>query len=118
LAPWARKLEAESAGRIRIDIFPSMQLGGAPAQLFDQARDGLADIVWTAPGVEPGRFARIETFELPFLPSRRTLVNSKALQDFAAANLRDEFRDVHPICFACRDHSVVHASRVIREIAD
>ncbi len=58
LVPWVRKVEAESAGRIRIDIFPSMQLGGAPAQLFDQARDGFADIVWAMPGSTPGRFAQ------------------------------------------------------------
>jgi TRAP-type transport system periplasmic protein len=87
LVPWARKVEAESDGRLRIDIFPSMQLGGAPAQLFDQARDGVADIVWAVPGITPGRFAKVETFELPFVASRRALVNSKALADYAAANL-------------------------------
>src|ERR1700676_4117854 len=38
LAPWARQIEAQSGGRIRIDLFPSMQLGGAPADLFAQAR--------------------------------------------------------------------------------
>jgi len=118
LAPWARKVETESGGRIRIDIFPSMQLGGAPAQLFDQARDGLADIVWAVPGSTPGRFAKIETFELPFVPSRRALVNSKAIEDFAAANLNDEFREVRPICFSCRDHGVVHANRAIKSMAD
>ena len=118
LVPWARNVTAQSAGRIRIDIFPSMQLGGAPAQLVDQARDGFADIVWAVPGYTPGRFGRIEAFELPFLPSRRALVNSKALQDFAAANLRDEFREVHPICFSCRDHSVVHTNRAIRTASD
>jgi TRAP-type C4-dicarboxylate transport system substrate-binding protein len=37
-----------------------MQLGGAPPQLFDQARDGVADIVWTLPGNTPGRFPGIE----------------------------------------------------------
>jgi TRAP-type C4-dicarboxylate transport system substrate-binding protein len=118
LAPWARTVEAQSGGRIGIDIFPSMQLGGAPAELLDQARDGVADIVWAAPGNTPGRFAKIETFELPFLPSRRALVNSKALQDFANVNLRDEFRDVRPICFSCRDHGVLHNFRAIRTIAD
>jgi hypothetical protein len=55
---------------------------------------------------------------LPFLPSRRALVNSKALQDFANVNLRDEFRDVHPICFSCRDRGVLHNFRAIRTIAD
>ena len=61
LAPWARKVEADSGGRIRIDIFPSMQLGGAPAQLFDQARDGVADIVWAMPGDTPGRFPKMRS---------------------------------------------------------
>lgn len=118
LAPWARKVEAGSGGRIRIDIFPSMQLGGAPAQLFDQVRDGLADIVWAVPGNTAGRFAKIEAFELPFVLSGRALVNSKAIEDYAATNLQDEFHEVHPICFSCRDHGVLHASRTIRSIGD
>jgi TRAP-type C4-dicarboxylate transport system substrate-binding protein len=118
LVPWARRVAAQSAGRIRIDIFPSMQLGGAPAQLFDQGCDGFADIVWAVPGYTPGRFGRIEAFELPFLPSRRALVNSKALEDFAAINLHDEFGEIHPICFSCRDHSVVHTNRAVRAVSD
>ena len=118
LAPWARKVEAESGGRIRIDIFPSMQLGGAPAQLFDQAREGTADIVWAVPANTPGRFPKIEVFELPFVGSRRALVNSMAIEAFAAANLRDEFRDVHPLCFSCRDRAVLHAGRAMASVAD
>ena len=118
LAPWARKIETESNGRIRIDLFPSMQLGGAPAQLFDQARDGVADIVWAAASGTPGRFAKAETFELPFVLSRRALVNSRAIEDFAATHLQDEFREVHPICFSCRDHGVVHTARAIKSIED
>src|ERR1700730_12379656 len=118
LAPWARKVEAESGGRIRIDIFPSMQLGGAPAQLFDQARDGIVDIAWAAPSLTPGRFPKIETFGLPFVPSRRALVSSKAVDDFAAVNLKDEFAEVHPICFSCTDRGVIHATRPIRTVED
>jgi TRAP-type transport system periplasmic protein len=118
LAPWARKIEAESAGRIRIELFPSMQLGGAPAQLFDQAREGTADIVWAIPGSTPGRFAKIEVFELPFVLSARALVNSKAIEDYAAANLQDEFREIHPLCFSCRDHAILHTARAVKSIDD
>lgn len=118
LVPWARKIENESGGRLRVDLFPSMQLGGAPAALFDQARDGSADIVWAAPSLTADRFAKIETFELPFLASRRALVSSKALTDFAAANLQDEFRDFYTICFSCSDSAVVHAIRPIRTTED
>ena len=118
LAPWARQVEAQSGGRIRIDIFPSMQLGGQPAQLFDQARTGFADIVWAAPSRTPGRFPRLEVFELPFVASRRALVSSKAIQDYAAANLTDELRDIHPICLSCADRGVIHANRPVQTIAE
>ena len=118
LAPWARKVENESGGRIRVDLFPSMQLGGAPAALFDQARDGVADIVWAAPSLTSGPFPKIETFELPFLPSRRALVSSKALTDFAAANLQDELRDFYPICCSCSDSAVIHATGPVRTTED
>ena len=59
-----------------------MQLGGAPPQLFDQARDGVADIIWTLPGNTPGRFPRIEVFELPFVAHKRASVNCRAVQEF------------------------------------
>ena len=118
IVPWARKVQADSGNRIRIDIFPSMQLGGAPARLFDQARDGDVDIVWTAPMLTPGRFPKIEMFDLPFVPSRRALVSSKALADFAAVNLKDEFRDVRPLCFSCTDRSVMHTNQPVRTVED
>jgi TRAP-type C4-dicarboxylate transport system substrate-binding protein len=118
LLPWARKIETESGGRMHVDIFPSMQLGGAPAALLDQVRDGSADIVFAAPTLTPGRFAKIETFELPFLPARRALVSSKALADFAAANLQDEFRDFYTICFSCSDSAAIHATRPVRTTED
>ena len=42
---WADRIEMASEGRIKIDRFPSMQLGGTPPELFDQVVDGVADIV-------------------------------------------------------------------------
>jgi TRAP-type C4-dicarboxylate transport system substrate-binding protein len=116
--PWARQVEAQSGGRIRIDLFPSMQLGGAPAQLYDQARDGIADIVWAMPSTTPGRFPKIEAWELPLVPSVRALVSSKAIDDYGRANLTDEFREVHPLCFSCSDRGVLHANRPVRIIED
>ena len=95
-----------------------MQLGGAPARLFDQARDGDVDIVWTAPMLTPGRFPKIEMFDLPFVPSRRALVSSKALADFAAVNLKDEFHEVRPLCFSCTDRGVMHTNQPVRTVED
>lgn len=118
LKPWADKVAAESGGRIKIDIYPSMQLGGAPPQLFDQARDGVADLVWTLPGNTPGRFPGIEAFELPFVPAKKALPNSKAIQTFAEQHLKDEFKEVHPICFWTHDHGLIHSNKPIAKMED
>ena len=64
---WADKVEADSKGRIKIERYPSMQLGGKPPELIDQAIDGIADVVWSVNGFTPGRFPRTEVFELPFM---------------------------------------------------
>lgn len=64
---WIEDVEEASDGRIEINHFPSMQLGGTPPELMDQAIDGVADIVWTVVGYTPGRFPQTEVFELPFM---------------------------------------------------
>ena len=63
---WADNVERDSGGRIKVERYPSMQLGGTPPELIDQAIDGIADVVWTVVGYTPGRFPRTEVFELPF----------------------------------------------------
>ena len=111
LAPWADQVSAASDGRIRIQIFPSMQLGGAPPQLYDQARDGVADIVWTLPGNTPGRFPRIEVFELPFVPAREATVTAPAVQELVDTHAKDEFKEVHLITAWAHDRGVIHSKR-------
>ncbi|WP_254453755.1 TRAP transporter substrate-binding protein DctP [Siccirubricoccus sp. G192] len=118
LNPWAQKIQAESGGRLRIQIFPSMQLGGAPPQLYDQARDGVADITWTLPGSTPGRFPWIEVFELPFVSHKRAIVNCKAVQEYADRHLREEFREVHPLCIWGHGEGLIHSRREVRSMED
>ena len=118
LQPWAQKIQQESNGRLRIQIFPAMQLGGAPPQLFDQARDGVADIIWTLPGNTPGRFPKIEVFELPFVSDKRALVNCLAVQEFAETELREEFRDVQPLCVWGHGEGLIHAKKQVTTMED
>ena len=118
LGPWAKKVEADSAGKIKIDIYPSMQLGGTPPQLYDQARDGVADIVWTLPGNTPGRFPTTEVFELPFIASKSGLVNARAAQEFGDKYLKDEVKDVKLLAFWAHDAGLIHANKSINTMDD
>src|SRR3546814_7509797 len=94
--PWARKGEAESDWRIKIEIYPSMQLGGKPPALYDQVRDGVVDIVWTLPGYTAGRFPIIEVFELPFMAASAE-ATSQAAHEFYLKHAVGEFGDTHPL---------------------
>ena len=118
LAPWAKKVEAESQGKLKIQIFPSMQLGGTPPQLFDQARDGVVDIIWTLPGSTPGRFPTSEVLELPFLMSGRGVVNAKVAQELANGHMQAELKDVKLLSFWAHDAGHIHASRPVKTLAD
>ncbi len=97
IEPWARKVEAESEGRIAVEIYPAMQLGGKPPQLYDQARDGVVDIVWTLTGYTAGRFPVIEVFELPFVPAASAEATSQAAHRFYEQHALDEFPGVKPL---------------------
>ena len=92
LKPWAERIAKASNGKLKIQIYPSMQLGGKPPQLLDQVKDGVVDIVWTLPGYTAGRFPKLEVFELPFV-HKDPLSTTLALQDFQAKHLQQEFKD-------------------------
>lgn len=94
--PWCEEIEQASAGDLKCQIFPSMQLGGSPTQLYDQVKDGVADIVFAAPGFSAGRFPSVEVFELPFM-MKNTEATSKALWDYVAQDDVMDFADVKPI---------------------
>jgi len=94
LKPWAEKVMAESNDRIKIELYPAMQLGGKPPALFDQARKGIADITWTVGGYTPGRFPKATAFELPFMAIDAKPM-SMALQEYAEQEMQEELKDVH-----------------------
>jgi len=116
IEPWARKIEAESGGRIKVQIFPAMQMGGAPPQLFDQARDGVADVTWTVLGYTPGRFPKMEVFELPFITpnnDRSAEITSRAAWEFAQTYAADEFKDVKLIAVHTHGPGLFHTKEPV-----
>jgi TRAP-type transport system periplasmic protein len=118
IAEWAKKVEQEANGRIKIELYPSMQLGGTPPQLYDQVRDGVVDIVWTLPGYTAGRFPRSETFELPFIAGTAEQ-NSQAAWEFYQKHLKDEFKDVHVIAAHTHGPGLIHAKgNGVRKLED
>ena len=116
--PWMEKVEKESGGRIKFEAYPAMQLGGTPVQLYDQARDGVVDIVWTLPGNTAGRFPRIEVFELPFMMNNAE-ATSKAYWEYFQTQCPDEFKETQVLALHVHGPGLFHtAARQIKSVAD
>ncbi len=107
LEPWAEKIEAESEGRIEIEIFPSMSMGGRPPELYRQVRDGFADIVWTLPGYTPGVFPRAEVFELPTVHQGSAAQTNAAIQAIWS-DIEADFEDIHPLLLHVHAGNALH----------
>ncbi|KQT11281.1 TRAP transporter substrate-binding protein [Ramlibacter sp. Leaf400] len=117
LKPWMEKVEKESGGRIKFEAYPAMQLGGTPPQLYDQARDGVADIVWTLPGYTAGRFVRTEAFELPFMiPEAESA--SRAFWEYIQGYAPEEFQDTKVLALHVHGRGVLHTNKMLRAPAD
>lgn len=115
---WAANVEKDSGGRIKVDSYPSMQLGGRPPELMDQAIDGVADIVWTVVGYTPGRFPSTEVFELPFMMTDAR-ATSRAYWEMFDKHWKDtEFKDVHILGTWVHGPGMIHTKDPVNSPAD
>lgn len=115
---WADNVEKDSGGRIKVERYPSMQLGGKPPELMDQAIDGVADIIWTVVGYTPGRFPSTEVFELPFMMTDARAM-SRAYWEMFEKHMKDtEFKDVHILGTWVHGPGLIHTADPVESPAD
>ncbi len=112
LQPWADRIVKASGGRIKIDIFPSMTLGGKPPQLPRQVRDGVVDIAWIVNAYAAGSFPRTEVFELPGVHQGSSAAVNKAMHAMYADELSKDFKGI----VALFQH--VHGGQAIHMVSD
>lgn len=118
LEVWGAKVEEASKGRIKIQHYPSMQLGGRPPELIDQVLDGVVDIAWTVVGYTPGRFPRTEVFELPFIQSDAQ-ATTKAFWRLFEKDMKDnEFKDMHVLGTWVHGPGLIHSNTPIKAVED
>lgn len=117
IIPWGKKVEAASKGRIKIQHFWTMQLGGTPPQLVTQVKDGVVDITFTLPGYTAGRFPKTEVFELPFVHTTPQATTA-AIQDFQDKHLKDEWSAYHVLLLNNHAGSLFQTKKPVLKMAD
>lgn len=116
---WAETIEAESDGRIAVEVFPAMSLGGAPSDMLQQMEDGVVDIIWTIAGFNPERFAGTQGLELPFVNTGTSATMSPAAMEFILEHLQPEFEGIKVIAVHATDAALIHTrDRPIETLED
>ena len=108
LEPWAKKVEELSGGKVKIEIYPSMTLGGRPPELVQQARDGVVDLVWTLNGYTPGVFTRSEVFELPTVFVNDPAATNLAMRAMFESDLMDEYQGLEVMFLHAHAGNAIH----------
>lgn len=118
MVPLAAAIEEASEGRMKVEVFSGMSLGGRPGDLYDQAADGAVDIVVTLPGYTAGRFNRSEVFELPFM-MKDPVATAEAYFDLIAQELQDgEFEETKILTSWVHGPGVLHSKEPISSLED
>jgi TRAP-type C4-dicarboxylate transport system substrate-binding protein len=117
MGDWCRNIARDSNNRLQCQIFPAMQLGGTPIQLYDQTRDGVVDVAWTLQAYT-AKLQKLEVFELPFMMPNAE-ATSRAAWDYAEKFMQDEFKDVKLLAVHVHGPGNIYTkSKQIRTMAD
>ncbi len=118
LKPWGEEVMAASDGRIEIQHFDAMALGGRPPELLDQARDGVVDLAMTVVGYTPGRYPRTEVFELPFM-MKDPIGTSRAFWEMVESDFQQsEYQDVKVLGAWVHGPGVIHTKDPMTKLED
>ncbi|MFO1298894.1 MAG: TRAP transporter substrate-binding protein [Burkholderiaceae bacterium] len=120
MLPLIDKIAKDSNGRLKLEFYPSMQLGGKVSDLIQQVEDGVVDIVITIPGATPNRFPLLQATELPFVNVGTSAGQTPAILEWVQKWLmNNEFKGLKIVHMHATDAAVLHTrTKAVRTQAD
>jgi len=120
MLPLIDKIAKDSNGRLKLEFYPSMQLGGKVTDLIQQLEDGVVDVVITIPGATPNRFPLLQATELPFVNVGTSAGQTPAVLEWIQKWLTtNEFKGIKVLHIHTTDAAVLHTrTKPVRSMAD
>ena len=118
---WSDELEKQSAGRLKLKMYPAAQLGPPPRQL-DLARSGVADIAIGLTGATPGRYKMTELVGEAYVAPKEgstCAITSRRLTSLSEQYLASEYAGVKPLWLMVTSPLKYHTAKIaIRKMED
>ncbi len=117
LVPWSKKIEAETHGALKIQIFPGGTLA-SHRNAYDRVLNGVADIVFGLHGIMGRTFQKTTVTALPGFPATGKQCTDALWQLYESGVIADEYTKVHPLGFSCFPPTGIAAHKPIKSLAD
>ena len=118
ITPWTREVAKLSNNQLTVRMFPAMQLGGRPPDLYRQVVQGISDITFTLPGYTSADFPMMALTELPGTAESADDGTRKLWAQFDKFLARD-FKDTKVLMLWNSDSaSLMSRSKPIRTLED
>jgi TRAP-type C4-dicarboxylate transport system substrate-binding protein len=118
ITPWAAEVAKATNGAVKVTLYPSMQLGGKPPELFRQTVDGVVDLCFTLPGYTSPAFPRVGIIELPGL-KEDGLAATNMMWDLLDPYLLPEFEGTKVIAlWGAEDAGLMSRGKAFRSMDD
>lgn len=115
--PWAKKIEEESNGRIKIENFPGSTLT-KPSDTYEAVVNGRVDIGIQLQGYTSGRFPLSQVAELPGLSNSASQMSCLMQTLYDNGTISSEYEDSHIIALYGLGPGVLHSSKLISKPED
>jgi len=116
--PWIKKLETESNGRLKVEIYPSATLS-KPENTYDATAKGIVDIGSQAQGYTAGRFPLTQIAELPGLSNSAAQMSCMLQTLYENGTISSEYEDTHLLFMIGSSVGALHTvDKVIRTPED
>jgi len=107
---WSRQVEQSADQSLSIRVFPAQTLGSA-VEGYDNARRGIADIIWTVQGYTANRFPLSQIVELPGLFDTAEVGSCAFQKLYDSGALDEEYADTHVLYVHVHGPGHLHTGR-------
>lgn len=105
--PWAKKIEEESGGKLKVEIYPSATLS-KPDATYDAVAKGTVDLGVQVQGYINGRFPLTQIAELPGLSSSAGQMSCMLQKLYDDGVVSSEYEDTHLLFMIGSEPSTLH----------
>ena len=116
--PWAKQIQEDSNGRLKVELYPSAGLAKADVT-YEAAAKGTIDIGSQAHGYTSGRFPLTQIAELPGLSNSATQMGCMLQTLYEDGTIASEYEDTHLLFMYGAGPGSLHTTdKLIRTPAD